>query len=197
MTMAKYELPELPYGLGDLEPVISKETMDFHYNKHLRAYVDKLNELVPGTKYENMTLEEIVRNSDGAVFNNAGQVYNHTMLFLQMSPKPQAAPTGELAKAIERDFGSFEAFREAFEKAGVGQFGSGWAWLATDKAGKLQVLSTANGDNPLTKGLVPLVVNDVWEHAYYIDYRNRRAEYLKKAWDRFDWSVIEKRYAGR
>lgn len=195
--MATFQLPTLPYGLGDLAPTISEETMDFHYNKHLKAYVDNLNGLLPGTKFENMDLVEIVKNSDGAVFNNAGQVLNHNLFFLQMSPKPQAKPTGELAAAIDRDFGSFEKFQEALEKVSAGQFGSGWGWLAADKSGKLSVLGTANGDNPVTKGLAPLLGIDVWEHSYYLDYRNKRADYIKSLWKLYDWKVIEQRYAER
>lgn len=195
--MATYQLPKLPYGLGDLAPVISEETMDFHYNKHLKTYVDNLNGLIPGTKFENMDLVEIVKNSDGGIFNNAGQVLNHNLFFLQMSPKPQAKPTGELAAAIDRDFGSFEKFQEAFEKVSTGQFGSGWGWLATDKSGKLSVLGTANGDNPVTKGLTPVLGIDVWEHSYYLDYRNKRADYIKSLWKVYDWKVLEQRYSER
>ena len=195
--MAKFELPQLPYQLGDLAPVISGETMDFHYNKHLKAYVDKTNELIAGTEFENMSLVDIVKKSEGALFNNSGQVLNHTLFFLQLSPKPQAMPSGDLAAVIERDFGSFDKFREEFEKAATGQFGSGWAWLATDKSGKLSVFGTPNGDNPVTRNLIPLLALDVWEHAYYLDYRNKRPDYIKEAWKVYDWKVVEKRYAER
>ena len=193
--MTTFELPKLPYAMDALEPHMSKETIEYHYGKHLQTYVTNLNNMIPGTKYENMTLEEIVLSSDGGVFNNAGQVMNHNLFFLQFTPKGQKAPAGELAKAIDRDFGSFDKFKEQFEKAAAGQFGSGWAWLVKDKAGKLSIVTTANGDNPITKGYTPILGLDVWEHSYYIDYRNRRADYIKAMWEIYDWDVVAQRFA--
>lgn len=191
-----HELPKLPYALDALQPNISKETLEYHYGKHHKAYVDKLNELIPGTKYANMTLDQIVMSAEpGGVFNNAAQDWNHTFYFFGFSPTPKAKPEGELAKAIDRDFGSFDALRETMSKAGVGQFGSGWAWLVKTGGGKLEVVATPNAANPMTEGKTPLLTLDVWEHAYYIDYRNRRAEYLTEAWGVVDWAVIEKRFA--
>ncbi|MDL2319882.1 superoxide dismutase [Alistipes sp. OttesenSCG-928-B03] len=193
--MKKHELPKLPYELDALEPQISRETMEYHYGKHHKAYVDKLNELTPETKFEEMTLDEIVRTADGAIFNQAAQVWNHTFFFFGLSPKPQTAPVGELAAAIERDFGSFAKLKEDFAKAGVGQFGSGWAWLVVDKAGKLAITTTSNAGNPMTDGKTPIMCIDVWEHAYYIDYRNRRPDFIAGAWDRLDWATVGERFA--
>lgn len=192
--MKMHELPKLPYELDGLEPQISRETMEYHYGKHHKAYVDKLNELIPGTKYENMPLEEIVRTADGKIFNQAAQVWNHTFFFFGLAPHPKAKPTGMLAAAIDREFGSFDKFKEEFAAAGVNQFGSGWAWLVMDKAGKLSVVSTSNAGNPMTDGKTPLVCIDVWEHAYYIDYRNRRPEFISKAWEKICWAEVEKRF---
>ena len=192
-----HELPKLPYAPDALQPHISKETIDYHYGKHHKAYVDKLNELIPGTKYEKMTLEQIVMSAEpGAIFNNAAQVWNHTFYFFAFSPDPKNKPEGDLGKAIDRDFGSFDALREAMAKAGVGQFGSGWAWLVKGKDGKLEVVATPNAANPMTDGKTPILTLDVWEHAYYIDYRNRRPDYLGEAWKVIDWAVVEKRFAG-
>lgn len=193
--MAKFELPKLPYDLGALAPQISKETMEYHYGKHHKAYVDKLNELIPGTKYENMTLEEIVKSADGAIFNQAAQVWNHTFFFLALSPSPKARPEGKLATAIDSAFGSFDKFKEEFVKAAVGQFGSGWAWLVAGKDGKLTIEATSNAKNPLADGKKAVMTADVWEHAYYIDYRNVRADGVKAALDRTDWKLVEERYA--
>ena len=193
--MGKFELPKLPYELGDLAPQISQETMEYHYGKHHKAYVDKLNELIPGTKYENMSLDEIVKSSDGAIFNQAAQVWNHTFFFLALSPNPKKKPEGKLAEAIDHAFGSFDKFREEFTKAAVGQFGSGWAWLVADKDGKLSIETTSNAKNPLSEGKKAIMTADVWEHAYYIDYRNARADGVKAALDRTDWKIVEERYA--
>ncbi len=180
--------------MGALAPQISEETMTYHYTKHHAAYVNNLNNLIPGTKFENATLEEIILTADGPIFNNAAQVWNHTFFFFSLSPNPKAAPTGALADAITRDFGSFDAFKEQMSKAAVGQFGSGWAWLVKDKAGKLSVVATSNAANPMTQGLTPLLNIDVWEHAYYIDYRNRRPDFVSKVWERVDWKTVEDRF---
>ena len=178
MTMT-YEMPKLPYANNALEPVISQQTIDFHYGKHLQTYVNNLNSLVPGTEYEGKTVEEIVATApDGAIFNNAGQVLNHNLYFLQFAPKPsKKEPAGKLGEAIKRDFGSFENFKKEFNAAAVGLFGSGWAWLSVGKDGKLKITKEANGSNPVRAGLKPLLGFDVWEHSYYLDYQNRRAAY--------------------
>lgn len=193
--MSKFELPKLPYELDALAPQISKETMEYHYGKHHKAYVDKLNELVPGTKYENMDLEGIVKSADGAIFNQAAQVWNHTFFFTALSPAPKAKPEGKLAEAIDKSFGSFEKFKEEFTKAAVGQFGSGWAWLVAGGDGSLSIAATSNAGNPLAEGKKAILTVDVWEHAYYIDYRNVRAEFVKAALEKTDWAIIEERYA--
>lgn len=190
-----FELPKLPYELDALAPQISKETMEYHYGKHHKAYVDKLNDLIKDTKYEGMALEAIIKESEGPVFNNAAQVWNHTFFFFGLSPKPKTKPTGALGAAIDRDFGSFDKLKEEMSKAGVGQFGSGWAWLVKDRGGKLSVVATPNAQTPLTTDKTPLMCIDVWEHAYYIDYRNRRPDFINAAWEKTDWSVVEKRFA--
>lgn len=190
-----YEMPKLPYAHEALEPVISQQTVDFHYGKHLQAYVNNLNNLVPGTEYEGKTVEEIVATApDGAVFNNAGQVLNHTLYFLQFTPNPSwKEPAGKLREAIDRDFGSFENMKKELNAAATGLFGSGWAWLAVDKDGKLHITKEANGSNPLRKGMTPLLGFDVWEHAYYLDFQNRRADHIQALWDIIDWEAVEKR----
>ena len=194
--MGKIELMALPYAPEALEPVISRETLEFHHGKHLAGYVNNLNGLLPGSEYENMALEDIVRKAPaGAVFNNAGQILNHEMYFGQFcAPKVDNAPKGKLAEAIVRDFGSFEAFKDAFQKGGATLFGSGWVWLSTDKDGKLVIMQEANAANPVQKGLKPLLTFDVWEHAYYLDYQNRRAAHLAALWQIVDWRVIAARY---
>lgn len=190
-----YEMPQLPYASHQLEPAISQSTIDYHYGKHLQAYVNNLNALVPGTEFEGKSVEEIVQTApDGGIFNNAGQVLNHTLYFLQFTPQPtQTEPTGRLAEAIQRDFGSFENFKKEFNKAATTLFGSGWAWLSVDAEGKLHITQEANASNPLRRGLKPLLCFDVWEHAYYIDYQNRRADYLNQLWNLIDWSVVARR----
>ena len=190
-----YNMPILPYSKDALSPVISQETVDYHYGKHLQTYVNNLNSLVPGTHFEGKTLEEIVSVApDGAIFNNAGQVLNHTLYFLQFTPNPQQyGPSGELSKAIQRDFGNFENFKDEMTKAASSIFGSGWAWLAINKEGKLVIVKEANGSNPLRQGMKPLLGFDVWEHAYYLDYQNRRTEHLSNLWKIIDWKVVENR----
>lgn len=190
----KFQLMTLPYELNALEPVISAETMSLHHGKHLRAYVTNLNKLVPGSKYEQMSLEEIVANADGAIFNNAGQTLNHNLYFTQFSPNGGGVPAGELAKAIEAQWNSFEKFKEDFVKSASSLFGSGWTWLSKDKAGKLYITQEPNGGNPVSHGLIPLLGIDVWEHAYYVDYRNDRAAHLKAVWNIIDWNVVNERY---
>lgn len=189
-----YEQPTLPYQPDALESVISRETIDYHYGKHEKAYIDNLNKLIKGTEYEDMDLEEIIRHSDGALYNNAAQAWNHIFYFFTFSPNGSREPTGDLRRAIDRDFGSFDKFKEAFEQAGASLFGSGWVWLSRDDDGKLFISQGNNAQNPLKDGLVPLLTFDVWEHAYYIDYRNARAAYLKKLWDIVDWDIVADRY---
>lgn len=191
----KYELPELPYAKDALAPVISKETVEFHYGKHEKTYIDNLNRLIKDTEYEDMELEEIIRHSEGSLFNNASQAWNHIFYFFTFNPHPAThEPTGELRRAIDRDFGSFEKFKEAFVEAGVGLFGSGWVWLSRDDDGRLFLTQGKNAETPISSGLTPLLTFDVWEHAYYLDYQNRRADALKALWDIVDWDVVSDRY---
>lgn len=193
-TAMKFKLPELPYAQESLEPAISRQTMGFHYGKHLQTYIDNLNKLIEGTPFAEMPLEQIIKQSDGGIFNNAAQTFNHTFYFETFSPNGQKSPEGELAKAIEKKWGNFEAFREEFSAAAVSLFGSGWAWLSKNTEGELVITKESNAGCPLTSGLVPLLTIDVWEHAYYLDCQNRRAEYVKKLWDIIDWSIVEKRF---
>ena len=192
--MSKFELMRLPYAPDALEPVISKETIGFHHGKHLAAYVNNLNNLLEGSALAGLPLEEIVLKGEGGVLNNAGQILNHNMYFEQFCGKPQkTAPTGKLLEAINREFGSFEAFKEEFQKKGTTLFGSGWVWLSADKDGKLIITQEANAANPIQRGLRPLLTFDVWEHAYYLDYQNRRPDHLAALWQIIDWEVIEGR----
>lgn len=190
-----YSMPTLPYSKDALAPVISQETIDYHYGKHLQTYVNNLSALVSGTPFEGKTVEEIVMIApDGAIFNNAGQVLNHTLYFLQFTPQPEKnQPDGKLAEAIQRDFGNFENFKDEMTQAATSIFGSGWAWLAMDKDGKLLIVKEPNGSNPLRQGLKPLLGFDVWEHAYYLDYQNRRTDHLANLWKIIDWEVVENR----
>ena len=192
--MRKYELMTLPYAMEALEPVISAQTLSFHHGKHLAAYVNNLNALLPGSGMEDLSLEEIVCKATGGIQNNAGQILNHELYFGQFAaPKQDNAPSGKMAEAIARDFGSFEAFKEEFQKKGATLFGSGWVWLSADKDGKLVITQEANAANPIQKGLKPLLTFDVWEHAYYLDYQNRRPDHLAALWQIVDWKVVEGR----
>jgi Fe-Mn family superoxide dismutase len=196
--MGKFSLMALPYAVEALEPVISKQTLEFHHGKHLAGYVNNLNGLLEGSPLEGLPLEEIVCKSSGGILNNAGQILNHELYFGQFcAPKENNAPTGKLAEAIVRDYGSFEAFKEAFQKAGATLFGSGWVWLSADQDGKLVVTQETNAANPVQKCLKPLLTFDVWEHAYYLDYQNRRPDHLAALWQIIDWEVIGKRYEAR
>ena len=196
--MGKFELMALPYAMDALEPVISRQTLEFHHGKHLAGYVNNLNAMLPGSGFEGASLEEIVCKATGGMLNNAGQILNHNLYFGQFSaPKADNAPTGKLAEAIVRDFGSFEAFKEAFQKSGATLFGSGWVWLSRDQDGKLVITQEANAANPVQKGLKPLLTFDVWEHAYYLDYQNRRPDHLAALWQIIDWEIIEQRYQNR
>lgn len=195
--MKPFELISLPYAPEDLEPVISRETIALHHGKHLQTYVTNLNNLLPGSGMEELALEEIVKRSEGGIFNNAGQILNHDLYFLALSkPKADNAPTGALADAIIRQFGSIEAFQKEFTQKGVTLFGSGWVWLSKDNEGQLVITQEQNAQNPVTKGLTPLLTFDVWEHAYYVDYQNRRADHLAAMWQIVDWDVVGKRYEG-
>ena len=192
--MGKFELMELPYAAEALEPVISRETIGFHHGKHLAVYVNNLNGLLAGSGFEEATLEEIVCKATGGILNNAGQILNHELYFGQFAAKPaKAEPTGALAEAIVRNFGSFEVFKEEFQKKGATLFGSGWVWLSMDGSGKLVITQQKNAENPVTMGLKPLLTFDVWEHAYYLDYQNRRGDQLADLWQVVDWPVVESR----
>ena len=196
MTNGKFELMVLPYAEDALEPVISRQTIGFHYGKHLQAYVNNLNAALVGTPFEGQTLENIVKQAEGGMLNNAGQILNHELYFGQFkAPCADNQPTGSIAEAIVRDFGSFEAFKEEFQKKGAALFGSGWVWLSADTDGKLVITQEANAANPVQRGLTPLLTFDVWEHAYYLDYQNRRPDHLAALWQIVDWQVVEQRYA--
>lgn len=190
----KFELPTLPYAKDALAPVIGQQTVELHYGKHLQTYITNLNNLIQGTKFENADLETIVKESDGAIFNNAGQALNHNIYFLSFSPNGGGEPSGKLADAIKAQFGSFEDFKKEFTQAGVTLFGSGWAWLSKDADGKLYISKESNAGNPITKGQTPLLGFDVWEHSYYLDYQNRRADHLNDLWKIIDWSAVSARY---
>ncbi len=182
-----FELPELPYAKTALAPHISEETLNYHYGKHHQTYVTNLNNLVPGTEFEGLSLEDIISKSSGGIFNHAAQIWNHTFYWNSLSPNGGGQPSGDLANAIDASFGSFEKFKEAFTKCAVTTFGSGWAWLVKDKEGNLSLVSSSNAACPLTDGLTPLLTCDVWEHAYYIDYRNARPKYLEAFWSLVNW----------
>ncbi|MGE8518690.1 MAG: superoxide dismutase [Fe] [Alcaligenes faecalis] len=187
-----FTLPALPYELNALEPHISKETLEFHYGKHHQAYVTNLNNLVAGTEFENASLEDVVKKSSGGVFNNAAQVWNHTFYWNSLSPNGGGAPTGKVADAINAKWGSFDAFKEAFTKSAVGNFGSGWTWLVKKADGSLDIVNTSNAGTTLTSDDVALITCDVWEHAYYIDYRNARPKYLEIFWNLVNWDFVAK-----
>lgn len=190
----EYTQPKLPYASDALEPAISQKTVEFHYGKHEKTYIDNLNKMIKGTEFERLDLEEIIRRSSGALFNNASQAWNHIFYFFSFSPSGGGEPEGELAVAIMEQFGSFEAFKKAFVDAGVKIFGSGWVWLSKDSDGKLVITQESNAGNPLTSGLNPLLTFDVWEHAYYLDHQNRRADALNALWNIIDWDIISSRY---
>lgn len=196
LAIANFTLPPLKYSTDALEPVISKQTIELHYGKHFQGYVNNLNKLVPESEFAGKTLEEIVRTApDGAIFNNAGQTLNHTLYFEQFSPEPESVvAVGKLAEAINRDFGSFEDFKKEFSSAANSLFGSGWVWLSADKDGKLLITKESNGSNPVRAGLKPILGFDVWEHAYYLDYKNKRADHVEALWKILDWKTISERY---
>lgn len=190
----KFELIQLPYAPDALAPAISAETLSFHHGKHLAGYVNTLNSLIEGTEFADASLEEIVCKSEGALFNNAGQTLNHNLYFTQFAPNAGGAPTGKLLAAIEAKWGSFEAFQQEFLTACTTLFGSGWAWLAAKADSELVITKEPNGSNPVVHGLRPLMGIDVWEHAYYLSYQNRRADHIKDVWGIIDWSVVASRY---
>ncbi|MBQ3186644.1 MAG: superoxide dismutase [Alistipes sp.] len=193
----RFEPKPLPYAYDALSPVISEETLRYHHDKHYAGYVNKLNELIAGTPFEGESLEDIIMTSDRAIFNNAAQVWNHEFYFEQLSPEPALRPSESLLEAINRQFGSVEAVREAMNQAAVNLFGSGWVWLVVDDEGELSILSTRNAGLPMRHGLTPLLALDVWEHAYYIDYRNRRGDAMHETWRVIDWRKADERYENR
>jgi len=190
-----FSLPKLPYAANALEPVISENTINFHYGKHHQAYVNNVNNLIVGTPYENASLEEIIMETEGGIFNNGAQVWNHTFYFMQFNPDGCHEPKDELKAAIDAKFGSFEAFKDAFSKAAATLFGSGWAWLVINKTGELEIVQTSNAGNPMRDGKKPLLTCDVWEHAYYLDKQNARPQYIADFWKIVDWKVISERFA--
>lgn len=192
--MKRFTLPILPYEHGALEPVISQSTIDYHYGKHLQTYIDNLNKLIEGTPLEQADLETIVKTADGAIFNNAAQTWNHTFYFNTFSPAAKQNPEGKLLQAIEKTWGSFENFKKEFVTQGTTIFGSGWVWLAQTPENQLVILKEGNAGNPLTHGYTPLLGIDVWEHSYYLDYQNRRADHLQALWKIIDWKIVETRF---
>ena len=191
-----YELPELPYAKSALEPHISAETLEYHHGKHHAAYVANLNKLVVGTEFEGKTLEEIISKSEGGIFNNAAQIWNHSFYWNCLSPNGGGAPSGALGSAIDDTFGSFDAFKEKFTASAVGNFGSGWTWLVKNPDGSIEIVNTGNAGSPLTAGQTPLLTCDVWEHAYYIDYRNARPAYVGAFWNLVNWEFAAGNFTG-
>jgi Fe-Mn family superoxide dismutase len=190
----KFQLPELPYAPNALEPVISERTISFHYGKHHLTYVNNANNLVVGTEFENSDLETIVKKATGPLYNNAAQIWNHNFYFLSLTPDKGTKPSDKLLKAIEAEWSSLDNFKNEFNKAATALFGSGWAWLVKDNTGKLSIVNESNAGNPMTKNLSPILTFDVWEHAYYLDYQNRRADYVAALWDLVNWSIISERF---
>jgi Fe-Mn family superoxide dismutase len=190
----KFTLPELPYAHNALAPIISEQTISFHYGKHHQTYVNNLNGLVEGSEFENSDLETIVKKSEGPMFNNAAQIWNHNFYFLSLTPNSTTKPTEKLLTAINSGWESLDNFKSEFNKSAISVFGSGWAWLVKDGDGKLSIVKESNAGNPITRGLTPILTFDVWEHAYYLDYQNRRADYVSALWDVVDWKVVSDRY---
>lgn len=189
-----HELPKLPYEMNALQPYISQETLEYHYGKHHKAYVDNLNKLIPGTEFEKMSLEDTIKKSSGGIFNNAAQIWNHTFYWHCLSPKSSGEPTGKLADAIKKTFGSFEEFKKLFTQTSVTTFGSGWGWLVKNAKGDLEIISTSNAGTPMTQDKKALLTCDVWEHAYYIDYRNARPTYLDNFWKIVNWDFVTENF---
>lgn len=190
-----FELPKLPYEMDALSPHISQETLEYHYGKHHKAYVDNLNKLIKDTEFEKLSLEDIIKKAEGGIFNNAAQDWNHTFYWHCLTPKSSEKPGGKLAEAINNKFGSFDDFKKAFTESGTKLFGSGWTWLAKDKNGELEIINESNAGLPLKSGKKALLTCDVWEHAYYIDYRNARPKYLENFWKIVNWEFVEKNFA--
>ena len=190
----EHKLPELPYAMDALAPIISKETLEYHYGKHHQAYVTNLNNLIKGTEFENLSLEDIINKSSGGIFNNAAQVWNHTFYWHCLKPNGGGAPSGKLAEAINAKFGSFEEFKKQFTQTAITTFGSGWAWLVKNADGSVELRSTPNAQTPMTAGKTALLTCDVWEHAYYIDYRNRRPDYVAAFWNLVNWDFVAKNF---
>lgn len=188
-----FELPPLPFKMDALEPYISKRTLEFHYGKHHQGYVNNLNNLAPGTEFENASLEDIIKRSSGGIFNNGAQVWNHSFYWNCLTPNAGGIPKGTVADALVESFGSFDAFKDQFSKAAATLFGSGWAWLVKNDSGKLEIVQESNAGNPMTKGLTPLLTCDVWEHAYYLDKQNRRPDYIADFWHCVDWNAVKGR----
>lgn len=191
-----FELPPLPYARDALAPHISEETLDYHYGKHHNAYVTNLNNLIEGTIFEKSSLEEIIAQADGGLFNNAAQVWNHTFYWNSLSPDGGGEPDGELLAAVESAFGSFDAFKQQFSSMAAGNFGSGWTWMVKNAKGEIAIVNTSNAANPMNEGLIPLLTCDVWEHAYYIDYRNARPAYVESFWKLANWAFAAKNFSG-
>jgi Fe-Mn family superoxide dismutase len=192
----KHVLPELPYAKNALEPHISAETLEFHYGKHHATYVDKLNGMIEGTEFESASLEEIILGSSGGIFNNAAQIWNHSFYWDGLSPNGGGKPEALLADAIDSEFGSFEQFKEAFTASALGNFGSGWTWLVKNSSGSLEIVNTDDAANPMNAGHTPILTCDVWEHAYYIDYRNKRPDYINAFWKLVNWDFVATKFAG-
>jgi len=192
----EHKLPELPYAKDALAPHISAETLDYHYGKHHQTYVTNLNKLIVGTEFADAALEEIIKKASGGIFNNAAQVFNHSFYWNCLSPNGGGEPTGALAEAINKTFGSFADFKEKFSQTAITTFGSGWAWLVKNGSGELEIISTGNAGTPLTEGRTPLLTCDVWEHAYYVDYRNARPKYVEAFWNLVNWEFAAKNFAG-
>ena len=189
-----FELPLLPYPIDALEPFITKRTLEFHYGKHHQTYVNNINKLVVGTEFEKATLEDIIKKASGGIFNNAAQVWNHTFYWNCFTPKGRPTPEGPLAQAINNSYGSFDQFKEKFNAAATTLFGSGWAWLVKKADGSVEIIPESNAGNPLKNGHTPLLTIDVWEHAYYLDYQNRRPDYINTFWNYIDWDAVAKRF---
>lgn len=189
-----FELPVLPYAPTALEPYVSSRTIEFHYGKHHQAYVNNLNNLIKGTEFENASLEDIIKKAGGGIFNNAAQIWNHTFYWKSLAPNAGGEPTVAIAEAINKSFGSFAQFKEKFTVASITLFGSGWAWLVKKPDGSLDIVQESNAGNPMTKGLTPLLTCDVWEHAYYLDYQNKRPDYIAAFWNLVNWKEVEKRF---
>jgi len=192
--MTTHKLPELPYAMDALQPHISAETLEYHYGKHHATYVEKLNGLIRGTEFESASLEDIIRKASGGIFNNGAQVWNHTFYWNCLTPKGAGAPAGELAKSIDTGFGDFAKFKEQFSQSAVNNFGSGWTWLVKNSTGDLEIVNTSNAANPMTDGKTPLLTCDVWEHAYYIDYRNARPKYVEAFWSLVNWDFVAQNF---